>query len=211
MKKAVLFDFDYTLGDSSAGIISSVQYALSQMGVPPADPSAIRTTIGLSLADTYTALTGSAAAAETHCFAHYFKENADRVMVQNTTLYPQIPDMLERLHANGVKIGIVTTKYHIRIEQIFTVNNLLYLIDGIVGADDVSQPKPAPEGILKIGQLFHLDLSDMLYVGDSLIDAKAAQAAGVDFIAVLTGTTPADAFADYPCIGILPAAAALDL
>ena len=34
--KAVLFDFDYTLGDSSSGIVISVNYALNKLAYPPA-------------------------------------------------------------------------------------------------------------------------------------------------------------------------------
>ncbi len=47
--RAVLFDFDYTLGDSSEGIVLCVNRALESLGRPPAPPEAIRPTIGLSL------------------------------------------------------------------------------------------------------------------------------------------------------------------
>lgn len=211
MKKVIMFDFDYTLGDSSEGIMFSVQYALQQMGLSNVSRNAIINTIGLSLADTYTALTGRTAPKEINRFEHYFVQKAEDVMVKNTTIYAKIPDMLEHIHHKGIKTAIVTTKYHIRIEQILTANNLSHLIDGIIGADDVSQPKPSPEGILLLRQHFQTALSDMLYVGDSFVDAQAAQAAGVDFIAVLTGTTPAESFAKYPHIGILNAASALQI
>lgn len=208
MKKVVIFDFDYTLGDSSEGIITCIRYALRQMGLPSADRTAILNTIGLSLPATYTELTGQTEKAP--LFEQYFKEKADQVMVQNTVLYPHVADMLERIRKKGAKTAIVTTKYHIRIEQILAVNHIAHLVDAIIGADDVSRPKPSPEGILKICRQFHVNHADMLYVGDSLVDAKAAQAAGVDFIAVLTGTTPVEAFNEYSNIGILPTVAMLD-
>lgn len=209
MKKVVIFDFDYTLGDSSDGIIICVQYALEKLGHSPADRTAILKTIGLSLPDTYRALTGRTG--EARRFAQLFKEKADKVMVKNTTLYPQVPDMLERMHRRGLKTAIVTTKYHIRIEQILAANGISHLVDAIIGADDVAQPKPDPEGILMLREQFHVPCSDMLYVGDSIVDAQASAAAGVEFIAVLTGTTPAEAFAEYPCTGILNTVSSLNL
>lgn len=45
-------------------------------------------------------------------------------------------------------------------------------------------------------------LNNVLYIGDSLIDAKTALAANVDFAAVTTGTTNENDFLQYPCIKI---------
>ena len=42
----------------------------------------------------------------------------------------------------------------------------------------------------------------ILYVGDSLVDAKTAQAAGVDFAGVTTGTTKREELEQYPNVGI---------
>lgn len=53
--KAVLFDFDYTLGDSSSGIVISVNYALNKLAYPPAEPQVVCSTIGLSLPETFCA------------------------------------------------------------------------------------------------------------------------------------------------------------
>ena len=44
--KAILFDFDYTLGDSTKGIISSVNFALNKLGYQKKDEEIIRKTIG---------------------------------------------------------------------------------------------------------------------------------------------------------------------
>ena len=44
----------------------------------------------------------------------------------------------------------------------------------------------------------------ILYCGDTAIDAEAAQRAGAPFCAVLNGTTPAGAFAPFPSVYIAP-------
>ena len=38
----------------------------------------------------------------------------------------------------------------------------------------------------------------VLYCGDTVIDAETAQRAGAHFAAILNGTTPAEAFEEYP-------------
>ncbi len=47
--RAVLFDFDFTLADSSEGIVVCMNHALARLGLPPASADAIRRTIGLDL------------------------------------------------------------------------------------------------------------------------------------------------------------------
>lgn len=57
-KKAIFFDFDYTLEDSTEGIVASVNFALKQLGYHEQETPAIKKTIGLSLEETYSTLTG---------------------------------------------------------------------------------------------------------------------------------------------------------
>ena len=126
-------------------------------------------------------------------------------MVSSAALYHGVPKLLETLHEKGIETGIVTTKYHRRIQEILTVNAVERLVDAIVGGDDVKRPKPDPEGILSLQERFDIPPKEMLYVGDSVVDAQAAQAAHVDFIAVLTGTSTPEELRAYPCLHILRA------
>lgn len=203
MKKVVIFDFDYTLGDSTEGIVQSINYASGRMGIESPGKDKIVKTIGMSLAKTYEALTGKNNPQEIKTFEKYFKEKADEVMVSNTSLYNGVAKMLENLHSRGLKTAIVTTKYHYRIEQILKVNNAVHLVDAIIGCEDVRLPKPVPEGIFKIKEQFNASLEEILYIGDSLVDAETAQAAGVDFTAVLTGQALRNEFEKYPYINII--------
>ena len=56
--QAIIFDFDYTLADSSGGIIESINFALSRLGLPLAADAVIRRTIGLPLSDALVMLGG---------------------------------------------------------------------------------------------------------------------------------------------------------
>lgn len=189
MLKAVIFDFDYTLGDSTNGIALSINYALERLGYEAQKLDAIRKTIGLSLKETFFALTSSREESEAEQFARLFKQKADAVMVENTELYAGVKEVLQNLQTKGYKTAIVTTKFHYRIEQILEKFDALELIDIIVGAEDVKIEKPDPEGLIRTMEQLGLQKDEVLFVGDSLVDATTAENAKVDFAAVLTGTT----------------------
>lgn len=197
MLKAIIFDFDYTLGDSTNGIALSINYALEELGYAARNLADIKKTIGLSLKETYAVLTAQDNADEAGQFAKLFKQKADTVMVANTELYAGVKEALQNLKGKGYKTAIVTTKFHYRIEQILSKFDATELIDMIVGAEDVKIEKPNPEGLLWAIEHLGLEKDEVLYVGDSLVDAKTAENAQVDFAAVLTGTTTRREFERY--------------
>jgi HAD superfamily phosphatase len=59
--------------------------------------------------------------------------------------------------------------------------------DPIVGAGDVPNHKPAPDGLLHIGRL--TPESGLWYIGDTIDDARSAKAAGVPFIGIASRTS----------------------
>jgi len=200
---AVLFDFDFTLGDSSTGIVECVNAALAGLGLEPAEPEAIRATIGLSLEEILRRLTGIDGTAAPE-FRRRFIACADRVMTAHTVLYRWTPRLLRELGARGLGTGIVTTKRSHRIAEVLDRENLTAAVDVVVGSDMVARPKPAPDGLRLALDALHLPAGAALFVGDTVTDAEAAAAAGVPFAAVLSGTTPREAFATFPNRAILP-------
>lgn len=200
--KAVLMDFDYTLGDSTKGIVLSANAALEKMGLATQTEEDVRRTVGLSLRDTYRALTGDGNRQAAESFAAFFREKADQVMAGSATLYPSVPPLLEALRAAEIRTGIVTTKFRYRILQILGRYGMTDSVDCIVGAEDVKEEKPDPEGLLLAIERLGVRKDETLYVGDSAVDAAAAERAGVDFAGVLTGTTPEKALRGKTCVWI---------
>lgn len=199
MKKGIVFDFDYTLGDSTEGIVLSVNDALEQLGYERKSVEEIKQTVGLSLEKTYQVLTRKNNSEEAAQFSSLFRKKADEVMVANTCLYDGILEILTKLKKDGLQIGIVTTKFHYRIEQILEKFHAVDLIDFIIGAEDVRKAKPSPEGLLHMVKRMGLNPEDILYVGDSVVDVKTAERAGIAFAGVLTGTTTRRDFSTYHC------------
>ena len=81
---------------------------------------------------------------------------------------------------------------------------LLELMDFTIGGEMVKSPKPDPEGLNRAIEAVGADRGEVLYCGDTTIDAATAQNGGVDFAAVLNGTTPAEDFGAYPCVHVAP-------
>jgi HAD superfamily phosphatase len=95
------------------------------------------------------------------------------------------PGLLERLHSQ-YDFGIFTGR--LRFEADLTLQRFASTLrfDAIVAADDVAHQKPHPEGLHKIAAL---DAErPLLYVGDTVDDARAARAAEVPFIGVAAET-----------------------
>ena len=202
--RAVLFDFDFTLADSSKGVVACMNHALARLGLPAAPADAIRRTIGLDLTTALGELAGEEWKARGQEFLGHFTRKADEVMVASTVFLPGAGRVLRTLHGAEYRLGVVSTKYRRRVEEALERDGLRALVDVVVGSDDVPRPKPAPDGLIKAAGTLGIATADCVYVGDSEVDAKAARTAGMGFVAVLSGTTPAEAFAPYPARAVLP-------
>ena len=95
--RGIVFDFDFTLADSSAGVLVCINHALASLGYPHVDKSRSDETIGLSLADTFVKLTGIADDTKAEQFRKLFLEKADAVMVDMTILLPGAKRVIPRL------------------------------------------------------------------------------------------------------------------
>ncbi|MDE0014780.1 MAG: HAD-IA family hydrolase [Candidatus Poribacteria bacterium] len=201
--QAIIFDFDYTLADSSEGIIECINFALDRLGLPLAADDEIRKTIGLSLPDALVMLVGKEYVEHTDEFTRLFVERADEVMTDMTELFDIVPETVAALRKLSIRLGIVTLKYRYRIESVLRREQLMDAFEVIIGFEDVSEQKPNPTGLIAAMERLNCVRQNCFYVGDSLTDAKTAQQANIDFIAVLSGVTPRAAFEAYDVYAVL--------
>lgn len=206
---SVIFDFDYTLADSSVGIIECANYALRRLGLPTAGDDAIRHTIGMSLTSTLPALAGDEHAELGEEFMWLFIERADEVMHDSTVVYEFVPSLVDTLLQQGIALGIVSSKGRWRIEKILQREGMDGRFGIIVGGEDVETLKPDPSGLLRAVDAMSTPKKHCLYVGDTVTDAETARRAGVPFAAVLSGVTQRGAFAEYEPVMILESAGEL--
>ena len=218
--RTILFDFDYTLADSSPGVIACTNFALEALGLPAAAPDVIRQTIGLSLEDAFARIVGGNAAASagwsaerfaaaSKAFDRLFIRRADAIMADHTVVFPFVAEAVSALRRRGFALGIVSTKFRYRIEHVLARENLDARFDVIVGREDVTAAKPNPEGLLTAMAALGSVPAATCYVGDSATDAETAQRARTRFVAVLSGVTARSAFDHHPCQAVIASVADL--
>jgi phosphoglycolate phosphatase len=207
--RALIFDFDYTLADSTKGVLECIRFAFREMNLPEPESDPMRATIGHSLAVAFTQLTGKTDLALQQEYRRLFLQHAGEVIVGLTTLYNITGPALHILRTAGLRLAIASTKNRAHIEGILAHNGLTEVFEVIVGGNDVSLQKPEPEALELARSRLGTSAAETIYVGDSIVDAEAAFRAGLGFIAVLTGTTKREEFAAFPSLEILDSVAEL--
>ena len=202
--QAVFFDFDYTLGDATESIMAGFRYAFETMGLPVPEEKAVRATVGYLLQDGYAILSGDRELVRAEEFLGLFKSRCNAMQLATVKLLPGARELLEALHAAGVRLGVVSSKGSHALMPVLKKLEIDALMDFAIAGDMVKRPKPDPEGLNLGIARFGLEKERVLYCGDTVLDAQTAAAAGTHFCAVLGGVTPAEDFAAYPCDHIAP-------
>lgn len=86
---------------------------------------------------------------------------------------------MQRLQTHGIRIGIATSDDRAPTEFTIELLGIGSLVEAVVCADDPIPMKPAPDGLLHIGQQVGVQPARMLMVGDSMGDMVCGRAAGV--------------------------------
>lgn len=92
-----LFDFDYTLADSSRGIVTCFQHVLQRNGYLQVADTTIKRTIGKTLEESFTILTGVTDSERLAEFRKQYVKEADVYMTANTFLFPETIQTLTAL------------------------------------------------------------------------------------------------------------------
>ena len=116
-----------------------------------------------------------------------FHEESEKRYKTHTSRYPHSKEVLKKLKDEGFNLGVVTNKLHHLTEYALSCIGLDGIFDYIVGFDDVNNPKPNEEGILKAIKHYHSSKEETIYFGDNESDLKTANNAGIDCALVSWG------------------------
>ena len=187
--KAVLFDLDGTLLDTLADIADCANRIRVELGLPPHPRNAYRDFVGNGLKELLMralparALRGADLKKRARRFEElYAKHGQDR-----TRPYPGVARMLDEVARRGLPMGVVSNK-----PQRFTRQCVSELLPrwrfNVVRGSRPSQPlKPHPAGPLAAARAMGAKPSEVLYLGDTGVDMKAAAAAGMFPVGALWG------------------------
>ena len=203
--KGIFFDFDYTLGDATEAIVAGFLYGLHTMGYETMPTrQQIRGTVGFVLKDGFTWITGEQDEDKRTEFAKLYRSICTPAQIATAVLCEGCEELLSHLKDKGVKLAVVSSKPAHILDEILKARDIYDYFDNVIGPDQVEKPKPDPAGILRTLEITGLKKDEVLYCGDTVIDAEAGQRAGVDFCAVLNGITPAEDFEAFPYVHIAP-------
>ena len=95
---------------------------------------------------------------------------------------PGLLELLDAVKQAGKVRGVATNRTN-TMGSVLLEHNLRKSFDIVVTASDVENPKPHPDQLEKIMGAFALLPRQIVFIGDSIFDQKAAEAAGTWFIA----------------------------
>lgn len=185
--KIIAFDCDGVLFDTEAANRAYYNEILKRMGLPELTDDQFEYvhmhTVDASLAF----LCGEDRLDEAH---EHRKQSGYSPFIQYMKKAPGLDDLLDRL-ACRYHTAIATNRSN-TMNRVLTTHGLAGRFMPVVTALDVPNPKPAPDQLHKILHYYNADPGEMIYVGDSALDATAAKAAAVPFVAYNNPALPAD-------------------
>jgi pyrophosphatase PpaX len=181
MIHTVLFDLDGTIIDTNELIIESYLHTFEGLTPEPLTREHIIPNMGRPLVEQMRLFSGKQEVED--LILKYRKFNIEK-HDEFVIAFPHVRETLAKLHAAGIKLGVVTSKIRMTTEMGLKFCGMHEYIDTIVSVDEVEWPKPDPEGIRKALKLLGSSAVGALMVGDSHYDIEAAHNAGIPVAAV---------------------------
>lgn len=176
MITTILFDLDGTIVDTNELIIASFLHSLQGQTLEPFTRDHIIPNMGKPLMEQMLMFTGKT---EVDDLIRIYREYNVRMHDELVREFPHVREVLAKLHANGIRMGVVTNKVRKTTEMGLKLFQLDRYMDTIVTVEDVSKAKPDPEGIQVALNRLNAKPEETLMVGDSQYDIQSGQNAGV--------------------------------
>lgn len=180
--QAVLFDLDGTLIDTYQLILVSFRHATTQVLGRVIPDEELMAKVGQPLSTQMWDWTDDPAVHEELLTVYRtFNHAVHDEMIRS---FDGVANALAQLKANGVKMGVVTSKLHWLANRGLECCGLAQYMDVLMGPDDYEGEKPNPEPVVAGCAALNADPAECWYVGDSPYDIAAGNGAGCRTIAV---------------------------
>lgn len=183
--KAVIFDWDGTVMDSTASIVGAIQAACVDLELPVPSDEEAAWVIGLSLDQALLRCVPSLTQKHVPLFRERYRHHFF-LCDQQLGLFDGILPLLDDLKQQEIRLGVATGKTRVGLDRVLQTHQLFDRFDYTRCADE-SQGKPHPAMLFDIMERLDLEPEQVLMVGDTTHDVQMASSAGVDSMAVTYG------------------------
>ncbi len=192
MKQLVIFDLDGTLLNTIADLAQSTNHALQALGYPTHPLEEYPFMVGNGINKLFErALPEGEKTGENvlrvraEFIPYYNMHNADM-----SRPYPGIPELLERLQAEGIRLAVASNKYQEATSHLIAHYFPAIRFAAVLGQREGIPVKPDPTIVNDILRTASASPADVLYVGDSGVDMQTARNSGVEACGVTWGFRP---------------------
>jgi pyrophosphatase PpaX len=180
----LIFDFDGTLVDSYPLIEEAFAHVMREHRLDEAARQLFRQSRGLPLPEQMKLV---APTMWEELVATYRSFDS---RLGHARVFRGIPTLVRKLQQSGVLMGVVSCKRRALVEAELEAARLRSFFDVVIGFEDVTPPKPAPDPLLAAIARIGVSRSGAVYVGDSMVDLKTGRAARVRTVLAAWGLTP---------------------
>lgn len=191
MPPVVVFDLDGTLADSAPSIALALNRLRENRGLMPWPVARFRPWVSRGAP----ALVGAALDLSTPAEADdvaAFREVYAALPGLADNLYPGIAEALALLREAGAVLGVCTNKPQRLSEKVLAESGVAQHFAAVVGGDAVTRAKPHPAHLRQTLAAMRCEGLPFAFVGDSSVDADAADATGARFFWASWGYADAD-------------------
>jgi len=176
----VIFDLDGTLVDSLSDISEAVNLTLTDLALPRFDDATIRNWVGEGVQSLVaSALRAAHSTLPLEEVMPGFMSHYGETLLHHPRLYPGVAEALEGLQARGVVLALCTNKPSRFVVPLLDHLGIAARFSAVLGGDSLPERKPDPAPLLHLCAQFGQTVARTLMVGDSAVDAAAANAAGM--------------------------------
>ena len=186
MIKAIIFDLDGTLLDTSRDIQSVLNSSLNKFNLPALSLEDTKKFVGNGAKKLIERAVGNRTDLLEEVYADY-SVNFANCKNELSVLYEGEDCALEAFKAKGIKLAIVTNKPQKATEGVYNKHLKKFGFCFVSGQTESIPLKPDPFLTLKIIDELKLEKSEVLFVGDGETDVITAANAGVKCVSVLWG------------------------
>lgn len=200
--KGIVFDLDGTLVDTLADLSAAMNAALRQLGLPEHLPQVCRRMIGDGIRTFALRALGSDYQHLADRAVELMRAEYQKNLVVQSKVYGGLSDVIDRLQAEGVRLGVITNKHQKEADLIIR-RFFGDRMGSVVGVSEITPVKPDPAGTLRVLRQLGLSPTQALFVGDSNVDIETARQAGMPFLGVGWGFRGRKALAEAGAADII--------